>query len=150
MHRRRISTGLDHLFFFLFFFAPHSSDCEWVKLLIAGRVTNNPACVWCTTLRVAYLFMWSWRCCTWWNEAQDNCLCPPPFLFLFTLYNYCRIPAVRRNRENSLAALKPGRVATLSCVNSRGGAYLFHVYLPCFTPILHLIISTAAGMQSEK
>lgn len=52
--------------------------------------------------------------------------------------------------ENSSPALRPGRVATLSCINSQGGAYLFHVYPPSFTPVLHLIIFTAPVMQIEK
>lgn len=151
MHSPPISTGLDHLFFFFLY----GLDCEWVKLLIARRVTYNPGCVWCTILWVAYLFMWSWRCCTWWNGAPDNCLCSffLPFFFFFflcALYGYCWILAMRRNWENSSTALKAGRVATLSCINSRGGAYLFHVYLPCFTPILYLIIFTALVMQIEK
>lgn len=74
------------------------------------------------------------------------------FVFLlFALYDYCWILAVRRKSEkNSSAALEPGPVATLSCINSRGGAYLFHVYLPSFTPALHLIIFTAALMLIEK
>lgn len=54
------------------------------------------------------------------------------------------------SEKNSSAALKPGLIATLSCINSRGGAYLFHVYLPGFTPVLHLIIFTALVMQTEK
>lgn len=75
---------------------------------------------------------------------------PPPFFFFSFYMIIAGFSSCGATEKNSLAALKPGLVATLSCISSRGGAYLFHVYLPSFTPVLHLIIFTALVMQIEK
>lgn len=101
--------------------------------------------------------------CCWGDAARDEMegriiVCrasfflpfPPPSLF-FSLYTVIAGSSRRgRDGENSSTALQPGRVDALSCINGRGDASLVHVYLRCFTPILHLIIFTALAAQIEK